>query len=466
MKKKYKVSFLFIPLFLIFSHTAYAERPTVGISGVTGSSGTVSINYSASDSAENINTCSWQWSTDGTIWYPLEDSAIGNNGGKASGTSYINWNSITGAYNLADSSSSSVYFRMRSYNNQGLVWVSSAMPYSPYAGACWNERSDRLRTVASAPAATGEFAGYDSELVMTDSSMSEVGEVESLACELAAGATYLWQGTNGGIWKYEDHGDYNPRVYVGYWATMFYVTGLAWDGSNLWGCGSSAGVNGYVFKYLDPTIDSYNYWYWAANPVFSGLAWDGETLWSASPGSTDNIALHNMDFVLNISKIFTCDSLPYGLGSDGEYLYVTTWNGGAGYGIYKYNIPVSTYSTYGPFTIDNTPPSNNAPALSWTGESSYESNGLNPETGDTSTNFVCRVLYTDADNDPPLTGYPKVYILKGGTPVQTLTMEYVSGSYSAGAVYSTSTILSAAGSDYTYYFEALDSNSAQATGEP
>ncbi|MFH1957290.1 MAG: LamG-like jellyroll fold domain-containing protein [bacterium] len=386
MKNKYKISFLFIPLFLIFSHAAYAERPTMGISGVTGSSGTVSINYSASDSAENINTCSWQYSTDGTIWYPLEDSAIGNNGGKVSGISYITWNSTAGTYNLADSSSSSVYFRIRSYDNQGLVWVSSAIPFSPYAGACWNERNERVQTVESNSPSGGELAGYDSELNMTDSNWTDINFVEGLSCELAAGATYLWQGRNGYLHKTQINNGAPFLTYIDTYTTVFNVTGLAWDGNNLWGCGSSAGVNGYVFKYLDPTIDSYNYWYWATNPVFSGLTWDGETLWSASPGAANNIALHNIDSILNISKILTCDSLPYGLGSDGENLYVTTWDGGTGYGIYKYNIPVSTYSTYGPFTINNVPPEvNNPPAFS-----------INSISGNSGT---LTINYTASDSD-------------------------------------------------------------------
>ncbi len=46
-----------------------------------------------------------------------------------------------------------------------------------------------------------------------------------------------------------------------------------------------------------------------------------------------------------------------------------------------------------------------------------------------------KVRYTDADNHQPLSGYPKVYVLKSGTTVQVLQMEYVSGTYDTGAVY-------------------------------
>ncbi len=48
--------------------------------------------------------------------------------------------------------------------------------------------------------------------------------------------------------------------------------------------------------------------------------------------------------------------------------------------------------------------------------------------------------------------------------MQSLTMNFVSGSNSTGAIYSTSTILSAVGADYTYHFEGYDVYGATATG--
>ena len=107
------------------------------------------------------------------------------------------------------------------------------------------------------------------------------------------------------------------------------------------------------------------------------------------------------------------------------------------------------------------------PVLAWTGEANYTADGLDPETGDDTTNFLFRVKYTDADNDAPLSGYPKVYIKKGGTEISgsPFAMTFVSGAYSAGAIYTYSKILSS-GTDYTYYFEARDVNSAVATGAP
>ncbi|MDW7773480.1 MAG: Calx-beta domain-containing protein [Desulfobulbaceae bacterium] len=45
---------------------------------------------------------------------------------------------------------------------------------------------------------------------------------------------------------------------------------------------------------------------------------------------------------------------------------------------------------------------NNGPTLSWTGEAGYESDGIDPDSGDGGQNFVFRVKYTDDDNNPPV----------------------------------------------------------------
>ncbi|MBI4802148.1 MAG: hypothetical protein HY796_06455 [Elusimicrobia bacterium] len=103
--------------------------------------------------------------------------------------------------------------------------------------------------------------------------------------------------------------------------------------------------------------------------------------------------------------------------------------------------------------------------LAWTGETNYTSDGLNSETGGFSTSFVYRVKYID--DNAPLSGYPKVHIKKGGAEISgsPFAMSYVSGAYNTGAIYSYSNTL-AAGADYTYYFEALDSSGAVAAGAP
>jgi len=113
---------------------------------------------------------------------------------------------------------------------------------------------------------------------------------------------------------------------------------------------------------------------------------------------------------------------------------------------------------------------NNSPTLDWTGEVGYESDGVEPSSGSPSTTFVYRVKYTDADNDAPLSGYPKVHILKSsveisGSPFTMIEVDPSDTTYSDGKLYTYSTTLSA-GSDYTYYFEAKDVNGLNATGSP
>ncbi|UCG68884.1 MAG: hypothetical protein JSV09_14005, partial [Thermoplasmata archaeon] len=65
---------------------------------------------------------------------------------------------------------------------------------------------------------------------------------------------------------------------------------------------------------------------------------------------------------------------------------------------------------------------NSPPDLDWTGEPGFISDGVNPDTGSTTTQFEYRVKYSDVDNEPPASGYPKLYIEKpcgmswGGSP--------------------------------------------------
>jgi DNA/RNA endonuclease YhcR with UshA esterase domain len=112
---------------------------------------------------------------------------------------------------------------------------------------------------------------------------------------------------------------------------------------------------------------------------------------------------------------------------------------------------------------------NNPPVLEWTGESGYENDGVEPDGGNVSTTFEFRIKYVDQDNNPPLSGYPKVHILKEGAEItgSPFSMEEVDSNdtdYTDGKLYKFSTNLSAG--NYSYYFEAKDEHNANATGEP
>ena len=111
------------------------------------------------------------------------------------------------------------------------------------------------------------------------------------------------------------------------------------------------------------------------------------------------------------------------------------------------------------------------PLLSWTGEASYENNGLNPEIGNTATDFVYRVKYSDGDNNPPLSGYPKVHILREeseitGSPFSMQAVDPGDEDYTDGKLYSCAKSGLTTGNSYSYYFEAWESCCAEATGEP
>ena len=110
--------------------------------------------------------------------------------------------------------------------------------------------------------------------------------------------------------------------------------------------------------------------------------------------------------------------------------------------------------------------------LSWTGEANYESDGLNPERGNTSTDFIYRMKYTNENNYAPENGYPKVHILKNGfgiagSPFTMNEVDPADTTYADGKVYTYTKTGLSAGLDYTYYFEAYDSYyKLLAVGEP
>lgn len=112
-----------------------------------------------------------------------------------------------------------------------------------------------------------------------------------------------------------------------------------------------------------------------------------------------------------------------------------------------------------------------APVLSWTGETSYVSDGLHPEVGNYSTDFTYRVKYSDADNDAPGVRYPSVHILKGGSeiagsPFIMVEVDPDDTNYLDGKLYTFSKKNMPEGDDHTYYFNALDVLGNLPVGEP
>jgi photosystem II stability/assembly factor-like uncharacterized protein len=126
---------------------------------------------------------------------------------------------------------------------------------------------------------------------------------------------------------------------------------------------------------------------------------------------------------------------------------------------------VGTYGTILKFT-DGAIQTN--PILNWTGETEFEIDGVNPDQGNTSTTFSFRVNYSDADGDAPLGGFPLIHIKKGGVEITnspfTMTEANIEP-FITGRIYSFEINTFETGSDYSYYFEAYDANSNQASGD-
>lgn len=143
-----------------------------------------------------------------------------------------------------------------------------------------------------------------------------------------------------------------------------------------------------------------------------------------------------------------------GIYVSGSYAYVVDWD--AGLRIYEFY--------YG----------EEAPVLSWTGESGYESDGVAPDTGRSGTLFEYRIRYSDADGDPPEVGYPKVGIDFNGDsdfddPGEgNFTMSELDpddSTFTDGKVYFYQTTLPL-GSQYQYSFSAVNTSGDTATAEP
>jgi hypothetical protein len=117
------------------------------------------------------------------------------------------------------------------------------------------------------------------------------------------------------------------------------------------------------------------------------------------------------------------------VGNHNYYFYFTESNNGSS------RLPTSgTYT--GPYVNASSGP-NNAPVLS--------QGSVSPSSGTTSTTFTYKVKYTDSDNDPPT--IKRVYI--DSTPYN---MNYISGSYTTGAIYQYKTKLGVGNHNYYFYF--------------
>ena len=106
------------------------------------------------------------------------------------------------------------------------------------------------------------------------------------------------------------------------------------------------------------------------------------------------------------------------------------------------------------------------PELSWPGDTNYVEDGLHPETGGVTDDYVYRIKYTSSAGLPP--GYVRVHIEKGGADIagSPFDMTCPAGNYVSGVICSYTQHGLQAGTDYTYYFVAQDDQANPAPPTP
>ncbi|MBI4843276.1 MAG: Ig-like domain-containing protein [Nitrospirae bacterium] len=103
----------------------------------------------------------------------------------------------------------------------------------------------------------------------------------------------------------------------------------------------------------------------------------------------------------------------------------------------------------------------NGPALSWTGETGYTNDGVDPDSGPQGGHFIFRIKYTDTDNNPP----SQIKVWVDAADANMTEVDSNDDDYSDGKLYYADIIISSTG-DHSYTFTAKDSNNTDATGDP
>jgi len=212
-----------------------------------------------------------------------------------------------------------------------------------------------------------------------------------------------------------------------------YPEGLAWDGHRL------------LFTVDGPPAEMYE-----VNPATGVIALVGESavadpealaygdgfLWA---GGKADPSIHKLDATTGeeITSFAAPASDTHGLAWDGYYLWA------------------SAYSTLTIYQIDvsnvNVPP-----VLTYPQTTGYKTDGVDPDSGTTSTPFDFQVVYTDADNDWPYAVW--LHILRNGVEISGSPFfmnETGNGNYRQGVVFDLTKTLSE-GMDYSYYFSAVN----------
>ncbi|MHB8995349.1 MAG: right-handed parallel beta-helix repeat-containing protein [Armatimonadota bacterium] len=255
---------------------------------------------------------------------------------------------------------------------------------------------------------------------------------------------------------------------------------------NQWGSTDEAAIRARIFDYADlPTRGAVLFsplWQIAPNtpPVLSfigaaGYENDGVTPEVGAPAKdfdfrvryTDADDLPPQSVLLHVADGGEeLPESPYAMAAEGA----TSYGSGAifrrlvrftGHGQYRYWFSATdsagaaasgapTLSAPGP--IINTPP-----VLAWTAEAGYTGDGVEPNAGNSATNFVFRCRYRDADNDAPVIVQCHVLTAGGaeapGSPVTMSTTQTTD--YTRGRIYRAALRLASTGA-YQCFFSASD----------
>ncbi|MFH1415200.1 MAG: hypothetical protein ABIH89_03840 [Elusimicrobiota bacterium] len=244
--------------------------------------------------------------------------------------------------------------------------------------------------------------------------------------------------------------------------TMSYVSGDFKSGAiYTFSANTPAAGNGHTYF-----IETYDKNYEYADKKYGS----GPAVYSLVSGYVYNIDGSSMP---SVSMVLSGDDIDnYLTGSEGYYqFFIGTENytvTPSSHAYYSFTPPSRNYNnTASNQTGHNYTRDNSAPALNWTGEVNYTNDGLDPEVVLSSNIYTFRVEYSDNENDPPdfSSGYPAVNIYKDSNLVKTLSMNYESGPYDAGAVFSISTS-NFTPAVYTYDFTAKDVSGSSSTLSP
>ncbi|RJR16407.1 MAG: hypothetical protein C4581_09960, partial [Nitrospiraceae bacterium] len=275
---------------------------------------------------------------------------------------------------------------------------------------------------------------------------------------LSASTGTIWRGNTSGNLCTHCHGSDNtlPEYRNPYQAVSLAPT-LDWTGETNYqsdGVNPESATSGSTFtfrvKYTDANNDAPVYIEVWVDKNDNGTYEAGEKYAMSGADSGDTIYFNGKIYTKSLSVTSAGDNtLNYRFyASDGT------------------NIATGAPTTGGTITI-----SNNAPALSWTGQAYYVSDGVNPNTGGNGSSFEFRVNYTDLDNTAPSSIQVWVDLDDNGTyePGEKYNMSGTDAgdtTYSDGKLYFKSMTISYTGDGILNYRFYASDGSADATGSP